>query len=250
MHRNASRHRRSPRGIGPGVEVGGEVEREQFAIATAAGAQTHSCRMALRSRDYRFGARIDHAHGSSQMPRGERQEWLNGQVELRAKPPADCGRNDPHLVRRNSQDRRDVAAIHVRRLRARLNLDTIANPACKPSLRFNVSVLDKAGLEIAFDNDIPTRGLIDAHLRAAGVRVRIVMAYDNIETLKNRVEIGSGIALVPEDTVLQEARAGQLAVIPLAAEDTFKRPAGLLLKSSKVRRAAVRAFTEAMRYEV
>lgn len=103
---------------------------------------------------------------------------------------------------------------------------------------------------IAFDNDIPTRGLIDAHLRAAGVRVRIVMAYDNIETLKNLVEIGSGIALVPEDTVLQEARAGQLAVIPLAAEDTFKRPAGLLLKSSKVRRAAVRAFTEAMRYEV
>ena len=100
---------------------------------------------------------------------------------------------------------------------------------------------------IAFDDDIPTRGLIDAKLRAAGVKVRIVMAYDNIETLKNLVEIGSGVSLVPEDTVRREAHEGQLAVIPLAPPDAFQRPAGLLLKSSKARRAAVRAFVEAMR---
>ncbi len=100
---------------------------------------------------------------------------------------------------------------------------------------------------IAFDDDIPTRGLIDSRLRAAGVKVRIVTSYDNIETLKNLVEIGSGLALVPEDTVRQEAREGRLASIPLAPDDTFQRPAGLLLKSSKVRRAAVRAFVDAMR---
>lgn len=99
---------------------------------------------------------------------------------------------------------------------------------------------------IAFDDDIPTRGLIDDRLRHAGVKVRIIMAYDNIETLKNLVEIGSGIALVPEDTVRQEARAGQLASVPLVPEDSFKRPAGMILRSSKVRRAAVRAFVEAM----
>jgi DNA-binding transcriptional LysR family regulator len=103
---------------------------------------------------------------------------------------------------------------------------------------------------IAFDDDIPTRGLIDAKLRAAGVKVRIVMAYDNIETLKNLVEIGSGISLVPEDTVRREAQEGQLAAVPLAPQDVFQRPAGLLVKSSKARRMAVRAFVEAMRLPV
>ncbi|HZT42705.1 MAG TPA: LysR family transcriptional regulator [Chthonomonadaceae bacterium] len=100
---------------------------------------------------------------------------------------------------------------------------------------------------IAFADDIPTRKLIDAHLSAASVNVRIVAAFDNIETIKNLVEIGSGVALVPENTVRQEAREGTLAVVPLSAKDAFLRPAGLLVKKSRSRRAAVRAFLEAIR---
>lgn len=100
---------------------------------------------------------------------------------------------------------------------------------------------------IAFDTDIPTRRLIDDRLRAAGVRVRIVTAYDNIETIKNLVEIGSGVSIVPADTVQQEVRAGALAAIPFLPCDTFQRPTGLLLKKSGARRAAVRAFVAAMR---
>lgn len=99
---------------------------------------------------------------------------------------------------------------------------------------------------IAFEAQIPTRLLIDAQLRAAKVTVRIVTAFDNIETLKNLVEIGSGVALVPEDTVRQEARAGTLAVVPLTAADAFRRPTGLLVKKAGARRAAVRTFVEAM----
>ena len=100
---------------------------------------------------------------------------------------------------------------------------------------------------IAFADGIPTRRLIDVHLREAGVTVRIVMAFDNIETLKNLVEIGSGVAIVPEDSVRQEAREGTRALVPLATQDIFRRPIGLLLKKAGVRRATVRAFIEAMR---
>jgi DNA-binding transcriptional LysR family regulator len=99
---------------------------------------------------------------------------------------------------------------------------------------------------IAFADDIPTRRLIDEHLHARNVKVRIGMAFDNIETLKNLVEIGSGVAIVPEVTVRQEAREGTLTVVPLAPEDAFRRPVGLLVKRAKTRRAAVRAFVEAM----
>lgn len=99
---------------------------------------------------------------------------------------------------------------------------------------------------IAFADDIPTRRLIDVQLKAAGVQVRNVMAFENIETIKNLVEIGSGVALVPEETARTEAREGTLVVVPLIPKDAFDRPSGLLVKKSGSRRAAVIAFLGAM----
>ena len=99
---------------------------------------------------------------------------------------------------------------------------------------------------IAFADDIPTRRLIDAQMKAAGAQARIVMSFENIETIKNLVEIGSGVALVPEETTRKEAREGTLAVVPLTEKDAFMRPSGLLVKKSGSRRAAVAAFLEAM----
>jgi DNA-binding transcriptional LysR family regulator len=100
---------------------------------------------------------------------------------------------------------------------------------------------------IAFAADIPTRSLMDERLWAAGVKVSITASYDNIETIKNLVEIGSGVALVPEDTAQRETRDGTLVAVPLVDSDRFRRPAGMLLKKNRTRRAAVKAFLEAMR---
>ncbi len=100
---------------------------------------------------------------------------------------------------------------------------------------------------IGFADDIPTRRLVDDRLRAAGARVRMVTTFDNIETIKNLVEIGSGVSILPADTVQQETRLGTLVSRPFVPADTFTRPTGLLLKTTKARRAAVRAFVEAMR---
>ena len=103
---------------------------------------------------------------------------------------------------------------------------------------------------IGFADDIPTRRLIDEHFRAAGVRVKMVMTFDNIETIKNLVEIGSGVSLLPADTVSREEREGTLVAIPLMPEDAFLRPTGLLVKTAKTRRKAVRVFVEAMQQAV
>ena len=101
---------------------------------------------------------------------------------------------------------------------------------------------------IAFAADIPTRRLVDQRLQAAGVQVKIVSTFDNIETIKNLVEIGSGVSILPADTVRQEQRAGTLAAVPFTAADAFTRPTGLLLKTTKARRAAVQAFVKAMQH--
>jgi DNA-binding transcriptional LysR family regulator len=99
---------------------------------------------------------------------------------------------------------------------------------------------------IAFSDDFPTRRLIDSHLRLAGARPQVVSAYDNIETIKNLVEIGSGIAVLPEDTVKQEVRGRRLVAVPIAADDAFRRPAGMLLRKNRTPRPAVAAFVRAM----
>jgi DNA-binding transcriptional LysR family regulator len=99
---------------------------------------------------------------------------------------------------------------------------------------------------IAFADDIPTRKLIDAKLRAAAVRPLIASAYDNIETIKNLVEIGSGVAIVPEDTVRQEVRDGRLVAKPLAPTEAFRRPAGMLMRKNRTLPPAVAAFVKSM----
>ncbi|HLI49476.1 MAG TPA: LysR family transcriptional regulator [Chthonomonas sp.] len=99
---------------------------------------------------------------------------------------------------------------------------------------------------VTFDVNIPTRKLVDEQLRLAGVRVRIVNTCDNIEMLKNLVELGQGISLVPEITARKEAREGSLVIVPLAPEDAFCRPVGLLLRRRNPQRTVVRVLVEAL----
>ncbi len=116
-----------------------------------------------------------------------------------------------------------------------------------PLARGEVSLKQLSGLPfIGFADDIPTRRLVDERLKAAGARVKVVSTFDNIETIKNLVEIGSGVSILPADTVRQEQRAGTLTPVPFTAADAFTRPTGLLLKKTKARRAAVQAFVKAM----
>ena len=154
VHRHAVGDRRAPGGVGAGVEIGGEIHRRETSVAHRADPCDHARRMALGRRHDQFAARIDHAYRTIEQPRGDRDEGLNRQIELRAKPAADRRRDDPHLLGRDAQDLRNVVAIHIGRLRAGLDLDAVADAASKARLGLDIGVLDKARLESAFDHDI------------------------------------------------------------------------------------------------
>lgn len=94
---------------------------------------------------------------------------------------------------------------------------------------------------VAFDPLIPTRGLIDAWLAEAGIRMPVVHAFDNIETIKRVVEIGQGVAIVPEPTVRREVRDGTLVALPLSGAP-LTRPTGILLPRGRPARPALRRF--------
>ena len=113
--------------------------------------------MALGRRHDRLGARIGHPHRPVQAPRRNGDERLDRQIELGAEAAADGGREDPHVLRRDAEDFRDVVAVHIGRLGAGLDFDALAHAAREAGLRFDIGVLDEAGLEFALDHDIGGR---------------------------------------------------------------------------------------------
>jgi len=80
---------------------------------------------------------------------------------------------------------------------------------------------------VCFDNDLIIRREIDRHLRHRSVEVRVAMEFDNIETIKQAVQIGAGVSILPEQTVLAEVRNGTLAAVRLIAPELF-RPIGII----------------------
>ncbi len=99
---------------------------------------------------------------------------------------------------------------------------------------------------IAFEPDVPTRKVIDRHLREHGVEIEHAMEFDNIETVKRAVEVESGVSLVPAITVRQEVENGLLAAVPIAGPK-ITRPLGVIMKRNRARSQAQKEFVAALR---
>jgi len=94
---------------------------------------------------------------------------------------------------------------------------------------------------VSFERDIPTRRATDKLLKEHGVSVEHVMEFDNIETVKRAVEIDSGIAIVPQETIRQEVANGTLAAVRLEDGEHF-RTLGIIHKKNKVLSPAIKQF--------
>jgi len=94
---------------------------------------------------------------------------------------------------------------------------------------------------ISFEPDLPTRKVIDRHLKSHGVAIQFAMEFDNIETVKRAVEIENGISIVPQNTVAAEVHAGTLVAVEIEKPEIW-RPLGIVLKRSHPRSPAQREF--------
>jgi DNA-binding transcriptional LysR family regulator len=98
---------------------------------------------------------------------------------------------------------------------------------------------------IAFEPDVPTRKVIDRHLRERGVEIDHAMEFDNIETVKRAVEVESGVSLVPAITVRQEVENGLLAAVKIS-DPKITRPLGVITKRNRARSQALKEFISAL----
>ncbi len=96
---------------------------------------------------------------------------------------------------------------------------------------------------VGFDRDLSIRKEIDRHLRQRGVSIRVVMEFDNIETIKQAVQIGAGISILPEPTVRNQSRVGSLAAIPLISPE-LHRPLGIIHRHRKLFTPTAAKFVE------
>jgi len=99
---------------------------------------------------------------------------------------------------------------------------------------------------IGFEKNVPTRIWIDNVLERYNIVVRPVMEFDNIETVKRAVEINSGISILPQTAILQEAGGGTIKALPFSNEN-FVRPTGIIVRKGKILGQASRYFIELLR---
>jgi DNA-binding transcriptional LysR family regulator len=101
---------------------------------------------------------------------------------------------------------------------------------------------------IGFDSDLTIRHEIDRVLAEHGVDVRVVMEFDNIETIKQAVEIDAGVALLPEPTVMREVETQSLKSVRLTT-DELVRPLGIIHRRGKELGITTRRFIELLQTE-
>jgi DNA-binding transcriptional LysR family regulator len=135
---------------------------------------------------------------------------------------------------------REVAAIPWR--------DEEMQVALPPSHRLagqsEVLVADLNGENfIGFDEDLSIRRELDRFLRLHVVSVNMVMHFDNIQTIKEAVALGSGISILPARTMSAEIEQGRLVAVPLNAPDLV-RPVGIVHRKRKKFNRAAQAFLE------
>ncbi|MCG3205052.1 MAG: HTH-type transcriptional activator CmpR [Elusimicrobia bacterium] len=85
---------------------------------------------------------------------------------------------------------------------------------------------------VTFNKNLQTRQLIDGIFYKQGVSVNVIHEGENIETLKRVVEVGGGVSILPEATVLLEVKNKTLRSLPLA-EGPFYREAGIAIKRGR-----------------
>ena len=94
---------------------------------------------------------------------------------------------------------------------------------------------------VGYERDLPTRRATDRILRGRNVTIRYAMELDNIETIKRVVEVGIGLALVPEPCVKQETKNRTLCTIQIS-DERLLRPLAIVHRQGRRFAPAVECF--------
>jgi len=123
-------------------------------------------------------------------------------------------------------------------------LVVVCSPTHALAVKTRTSVADLDGEKIVgFEKGIPTRGALDRLFSEKQVSVQYVAELDNIEMVKRLVEVGAGVAIIPEKACAHEVQAGTLVKIELA-DRGITRPIGIIYRTGRHFSPAAEKFIE------
>src|SRR5580704_8760568 len=136
------------------------------------------------------------------------------------------------------ENRRELTVIPWREER----MTVVAYPSHPLAGRSALVPKDLDGQDfISFDDEVIIRRELDRFFREHEVRISNVMQFDNIQSIKEAVVLGSGISILPERTIQAEVEQGRLVSIPLHAPELI-RPTGIIHRRKKKLTRAGREF--------
>lgn len=122
--------------------------------------------------------------------------------------------------------------------------------ACSPSHEFanreSLSPVELEGCDfVGFDEDLPISRDIERFLREHSVRVHISTRFDNIQSMKEALRLGSGVSILPEPMLHSEVAENRLCAIRL--EDRLIRPLGIIHRRRRSFPRAAQVFLDLLR---
>jgi DNA-binding transcriptional LysR family regulator len=86
---------------------------------------------------------------------------------------------------------------------------------------------------VGFDDDLPIQDQIDRYLRDHKVTVEVGLRFDNVAMIKQAVEHGAGLSIMPERVMHDDIRQGQLHALHLEPAELY-RPVRIIHRRRKV----------------
>lgn len=95
---------------------------------------------------------------------------------------------------------------------------------------------------IAFDEDLPISRDIERFLREHGVKVHVVMRFDNIQSMKEALRMGHAVSILPAPMLQADVDEGRLAKVSLSSP--LYRPLGIIHRRRRSFPRAAQVFLD------
>lgn len=98
---------------------------------------------------------------------------------------------------------------------------------------------------IGIDPITPTGQAINQFFKEHQIKVSLVKEDENIETVKNMVEVGLGCSILPKTTIAKELKDASLEIVALQGFD-LKRPLAIVHSKRTIFTKAAKIFMESI----
>jgi DNA-binding transcriptional LysR family regulator len=143
------------------------------------------------------------------------------------------------------ESNREIAAIPWREEQ----MMVAAAPSHPLASRKSLDLADLAQQSfVAFDDELRVGREVKRYIRDSGTQLNVVMHFDNIQTMKEAVVLGSSISIMPVRVLRNDIEQGRLVAIPIQG-CTLVRPLGIIHRRRKTFNQATRTFLELLLQE-